>query len=73
MDAAAFACQLTEALDNLTDGIPIEPGDIDGLAAARVRSFADAEILTADAGFEITCHDGSRLQVTVRQAARPCA
>jgi hypothetical protein len=54
LDASIFARQLTQALDNLTAGISIDPGDIDQITGARVLSFADAEYLTDDAGFEIT-------------------
>ena len=60
-------------LDNLAAGISIDPEDIDGIAGARVLSFADAEYLTDDAGFEITAPDGSQLQVTILQRARPRA
>jgi hypothetical protein len=73
MDAGIFARQLTEALDNLAAGISIDPEDIDGIAGARVLSYADAEYLTDDAGFEITAPDGSQLQVTILQRARPRA
>ena len=73
MDAAAFASQLREALDYLTQGISADPGDIDQIAGARVLSFADAEYLTDDAGFEITAPDGSQLQVTILQRALPRA
>jgi hypothetical protein len=71
MDASIFARQLTEALDILTAGISIDPGDIDQIAGARVLSFADAEYLTDDAGFEITAPDGSQVQVTILQRALP--
>ncbi len=71
MDAGIFARQLTEALDNLTAGISTDPEDIDQIAGARVLSFADAEYLTDDAGFEITAPDGSQLQVTILQRALP--
>jgi hypothetical protein len=71
MDAGIFARQLTEALDNLTAGISTDPEDIDQIAGARVLSFADAEYLTDDAGFEITVPDGSQLQVTIAQRALP--
>jgi len=73
MDADTFARQLTEALDNLTAGISIDPEDIDQIAGARVLSFADAGYLTDDAGFEITGPDGSQLQVTIVQRALPRA
>ncbi len=72
MDAGIFARQLTEALDNLAAGISTDPGDINGIAGARVLSFTDAEYLTDDAGFEITAPDGSQLQVTILQRALPC-
>jgi hypothetical protein len=73
MNAAIFARQLADALDNLTAGLSIEPGDIGQIAGARVLSFADAEYLTDDAGLEITAADGSQLQVTILQRARPRA
>lgn len=71
MDAGIFGRQLTEALDNLAEGIAIDPEDIDQIAGARVLSFADAEYLTDDAGFEITAPDGSQVQVTILQRALP--
>jgi hypothetical protein len=71
MDAATFARQLTEALDNLTAGLGTDPRDIDQIAGARVLSFAEAGYLTADAGLEITAPDGSQLQVTILQRALP--
>jgi len=71
MDAGIFARQLTEAPGNLTAGISTDPGDIDQIAGARVLSFADADYLTGDAGFEITAPDRSQLQVTILQRALP--
>jgi hypothetical protein len=73
MDAGIFAHQLTETLDSLTAGLPADPADIDQIAGARVLSFADAGYLTGDAGFEVTAADGSQLQVTIAQRARPRA
>ena len=72
MDAAAFASQLREALDYLTQGISAEPGDIDDITGANVTSYTDAGYLTGDAGFEITAPDGSQLQVTILQRALAC-
>ncbi len=69
MDAAAFASQLRETLDYLSQGISADPGDIDDITGARVTSYTDAGYLTDDAGFEVTASDGSQLQVTILQRA----
>ena len=71
MDASSFASQLTEALDLLACGIPADPCDLDGITGATVTSYADAGIMTTDAGLVITTPGGSQLQVTIIQSTCP--
>lgn len=63
-DAYMVACALNEVLVERVD----EALDIftdHGLDVARADTYADAGIVTRDAGFVITLADGAEYQVTV--------
>lgn len=63
-DAFMIACALNEVLVERVD----EALDIfteHGLSVARTDTYADAGIVTREAGFVITLADGAEYQVTV--------
>lgn len=70
MDATRLAEILVDLLDEHVDDIEDAGLPADELTGVEVETFADADVLTEDAGFVVTLRDGTEFQVTVIQSRK---